>query len=92
LVEWNVRRLAAAEDPIKVGIGVHAGEAFIGAVGDDTRLEFAVLGETVNVANRLEQATKIHLGRRSLRRRGKIWRSGAMSPSPICAGGPSLSI
>jgi adenylate cyclase len=60
LAEWNERRRAADEDPIKVGIGVHAGDAFIGAVGDDTRLEFTVLGDTVNVANRLEQATKIH--------------------------------
>jgi adenylate cyclase len=39
---------------------VHEGEAFIGAIGDDTRLEFTVLGDTVNVANRLEQATKLH--------------------------------
>lgn len=60
LAEWNAIRLAAGEEEIKVGIGVHAGDAFIGAIGDDTRLEFTVLGDTVNVANRLEQATKIH--------------------------------
>lgn len=59
LAEWNEARTAADEDPIKVGIGVHEGEAFIGAVGDETRLEFTVLGDTVNVANRLEQETKI---------------------------------
>ncbi len=58
--EWNETRRLAEEDAIKVGIGVHEGDAFIGAVGDDTRLEFTVLGDTVNVANRLEQATKIH--------------------------------
>ena len=29
-------------------------------MGDDTRLEFTVLGDTVNVANRLEQTTKEH--------------------------------
>jgi adenylate cyclase len=60
LKEWNEDRLAAGEDPILVGIGVHEGGAFIGAVGDDTRLEFTVLGDTVNIANRLEQATKLH--------------------------------
>jgi adenylate cyclase len=60
LAEWNEARRAAGEDAITVGIGVHEGEAFIGAVGDDTRLEFTVLGDTVNIANRLEQATKIH--------------------------------
>ncbi|WP_119389716.1 adenylate/guanylate cyclase domain-containing protein [Taklimakanibacter lacteus] len=60
LAQWNETRAAAGEEAIKVGIGVHAGEAFIGAVGDETRLEFTVLGDTVNVANRLEQATKAH--------------------------------
>lgn len=60
LSEWNEARMRADEDAITVGIGVHEGEAFIGAVGDDTRLEFTVLGDTVNVANRLEQATKQH--------------------------------
>jgi adenylate cyclase len=43
---------------IELGIGLHAGEAFCGAVGDETRLEFTVLGDTVNVAARLEQETK----------------------------------
>jgi adenylate cyclase len=47
-------------DEEKQPIGVHAGDAFIGAIGDETRLEFTVLGDTVNVANRLEQATKLH--------------------------------
>ncbi|WP_119270275.1 adenylate/guanylate cyclase domain-containing protein [Taklimakanibacter deserti] len=60
LAEWNKARVAADDDPITVGMGVHEGEAFIGAIGDDTRLEFTVLGDTVNIANRLEQATKIH--------------------------------
>lgn len=60
LAEWNKARVAADDDAITVGMGVHEGEAFIGAIGDDTRLEFTVLGDTVNVANRLEQATKIH--------------------------------
>jgi adenylate cyclase len=43
---------------IELGIGLHAGEAFCGAVGDETRLEFTVLGDTVNIAARLEQETK----------------------------------
>ncbi|SEF07677.1 adenylate cyclase [Rhizobiales bacterium GAS188] len=43
---------------IEIGIGLHAGDAFCGAVGDEARLEFSVLGDTVNVAARLEQETK----------------------------------
>lgn len=41
-----------------VGIGIHSGELYYGLVGDDHRLEFTVLGDTVNVAAKIEQATK----------------------------------
>ncbi len=43
---------------LDIGIGLHAGDAFCGAVGDEARLEFSVLGDTVNVAARLEKETK----------------------------------
>ena len=49
---------ATLEQPIEVGIGVHWGQAYCGAVGDDQRLEFTVLGDTVNVAARLEEMSK----------------------------------
>jgi adenylate cyclase len=57
--EW-ARDLEAAggNGAIELGIGLHAGDAYCGAVGDETRLEFTVLGDTVNIAARLEQETK----------------------------------
>jgi adenylate cyclase len=58
IARWNSVRQAAGEDLIRVGVGVHWGRVFSGAVGDDTRLEFTVLGDTVNVAARLEEETK----------------------------------
>ena len=46
---------------IRNGIGIHSGDLFsAGIIGEDRRLEFTRLGDTVNVAARLEQATKAH--------------------------------
>lgn len=56
--DMSGERIANNEAPLRIGIGVHYGEAFIGALGNEERLEFTVLGDTVNVAARLEQATK----------------------------------
>jgi adenylate cyclase len=56
LDRWNIKR--GFDPPVRVGIGIHAGEVYFGLVGDDRRLEFTVLGDVVNVAAKIEQATK----------------------------------
>ncbi|MBC7135479.1 MAG: adenylate/guanylate cyclase domain-containing protein [Oceanibaculum nanhaiense] len=55
---WNAERLAAGQSPIRVGAAVSAGPVLFGAVGDETRLEYTVIGEAVNLAAKLEKHTK----------------------------------
>lgn len=55
---WNGEREAAGKPPVAIGIGLHYGPVVVGNIGDTRRLEFAVLGDTVNVAARLEAMTR----------------------------------
>jgi len=53
---WNVLRVAGGEQPVAVRVGVNTGRAFVGDIGSDRRVDYTVLGNTVNVAARLESA------------------------------------
>ena len=55
---WNERRRVAGQAAIGIGIGVHYGPVVLGDIGGDRRLEFAVLGDTVNTASRIEELTR----------------------------------
>jgi adenylate cyclase len=58
LVEWNRTRQGRGEPVIRIGIGLHWGPVVLGDIGGDNRLEFATIGDTVNVASRLEHLTR----------------------------------
>jgi adenylate cyclase len=58
LAAWNATRAARGETPLAVGIGLNYGPAVMGDVGSEHTLSFTVIGDTVNVASRLQSLTR----------------------------------
>jgi adenylate cyclase len=52
------RRIRRGGEPLSVGIGISTGEAVAGTVGTDDRMEYTVVGDSVNIAARLESTAK----------------------------------
>ncbi|MEE4270845.1 MAG: adenylate/guanylate cyclase domain-containing protein [Thermoanaerobaculales bacterium] len=55
LEAWNRDRLADGIDPIKIRVAVHSGPVVVGDIGSASRVDYTVLGNTVNIAARLEE-------------------------------------
>jgi adenylate cyclase len=60
LHRMNLLWVAAGKPTLSMGIGIHCGDLIFGNLGSEHRMELTVIGDTVNLASRLEGQTKVY--------------------------------
>lgn len=51
--DWNADRRRRGEPPVELAVAVHFGRVMAGVIGDETRVEYTAIGDTVNSAARM---------------------------------------
>jgi len=53
------QRFILGGKPLEIGVGIHTGRAILGNIGSQTKIEYTAVGDTVNIAARLQEFTKL---------------------------------
>ena len=58
LAAWNAERERAGKAPLRHGIGIHTGSVLAGNIGSSERQSYALVGDPVNLASRIQSLNK----------------------------------
>ena len=82
----NRTRGAGQGEAIEVGIGINTGEVVMGTIGSEERMSFTVIGDAVNVADRLQSlagAGEIYVGQRTRQLLGDRFEFDELGERPL---------
>lgn len=61
IAEDNIKRRASGRPVLRLRIGLHSGAVVVGNIGAPGRINYTVVGDTVNTAQRMEQLAREHM-------------------------------
>jgi adenylate cyclase len=60
LKEMNAKWITEGKPPLDIGIGLNSGDMVVGNMGSSSRMDYTIMGDSVNLGSRLEGANKIY--------------------------------